>query len=171
MLLNTCFRPAGTSQPKGGIPKGAIIGAIVGVAVLLLLVAVLLFVFIRRRRHARHGRGKTLPSPILPLQDPEKNRGYFFGGQGATSDQRARYLDAAQNRISQQSFESGSTLRGGGYDAPYQEKDITGMPTPLPPVFVRDSSYTAETNTLRGRDDDESDIADLYSRMASPSAR
>ncbi|KAI0821705.1 hypothetical protein BC628DRAFT_1422514 [Trametes gibbosa] len=158
------------SQPKGGLPKAAVIGIIVGCAVLLLLIAVLVFMLLRRRRRAKHARRKTgLPSPILPLQDPEQNFGYFVRGQGAMAEKRAYYLDESQFRTSQASDDSAETV--GKYGGPYREQDITAMPTPLPPVFVRDSSYTAETTTLHG-DDDGSDIADLYSRMdAGPPVR
>ncbi|OJT05786.1 hypothetical protein TRAPUB_3365 [Trametes pubescens] len=156
----------GTSQLKGGLPKSAVIGIIVGCAVAILLIAALLFMFLRRRRRARNGRRKTLlPSPILPLQDPEKESGYFFGGHGGTADTRGQYVEQSpQWRMSQTSSNTAATL--GVYAPPPNGKDTKEMPTPPAPIFVRDSSYTSETATLNG-DDDGYDIADLYSHMVS----
>lgn len=122
--------------------------------------------FLRRRRRARNSRRRTvLPSPVLPLQDPEKESGYFFGGHGGTTDMRGQYVEQSPpSRMSQTSSNTAATL--GAYAPPLKGQDTKGMPTPPPPIFVRDSSYTSESATLNG-DDDGYDIADLYSHMVS----
>ncbi|KAI0661285.1 hypothetical protein C8Q70DRAFT_705010 [Cubamyces menziesii] len=122
----------------------------------------------RRRRRLRARRRITnLPSPILPLQDPDTEFGYFFRGQGAMSEKREQYLGQSSSRFSR---DSGATLQG-SYSGPYKEKDVTEMPTPLPPApayMGRGSSYTTNTATLNGPVEDGTDIADMYSQMISP---
>ncbi|KAJ8469525.1 hypothetical protein ONZ51_g8939 [Trametes cubensis] len=156
---------AGTSKPHRGLPIGAIIGIAIGCAVLLLLITAFIFLFMRRRRRLRARRRITnLPSPILPLQDPDTEFGYFFRGQGAMSEKREQYLGQSSSRFSR---DSGATLQG-SYSGPYKEKDVTEMPTPLPPApayMGRGSSYTTNTATLNGPVEDGTDIADMYSQM------
>ncbi|KAH9895082.1 hypothetical protein C8Q73DRAFT_790264 [Cubamyces lactineus] len=156
---------AGTSKPHRGLPIGAIVGIAIGCAVLLLLIAAFIFLFMRRRRRIRARRRKTnLPSPILPLQDPDTEFGYFFRGQGAMSEKRDQYLGQSSSRFSR---DSGATLQG-SYGGPYKEKDVTEMPTPLPPApayMGRGSTYTTDTATLNGPVEDGTDIADMYSHM------
>ncbi|KAI0355736.1 hypothetical protein OH77DRAFT_1424685 [Trametes cingulata] len=154
---------AGTSKAHRGLPMGAIIGIAIGCVMVLLVIVAFFLICLRRRRRAKARRRKTaLASPTLPLQDPDTEFGYFFRGQGAMAEEREEYLrHSAQSRMS---WMSGDTLRG--YGGPYKEKDVTEMPTPLPPVFVRDSSYTSDASTLNGdRVDEASDITDMYSRM------
>ncbi|KAI0330999.1 hypothetical protein GY45DRAFT_1361094 [Cubamyces sp. BRFM 1775] len=156
---------AGTSKPHRGLPIGAIVGIAIGCAVLLLLIAAFIFLLMRRRRRLRARRRRTnLPSPILPLQDPDTEFGYFFRGQGTMSEKRDQYLGQSNSRFSR---DSGTTLQG-SYGGPYKEKDVTEMPTPLPPApayMGRGSTYTTDTATLNGPVDDGSDIADMYSQM------
>ncbi|KAI0369665.1 hypothetical protein BV20DRAFT_1053044 [Pilatotrama ljubarskyi] len=154
---------AGTSKAHRGLPMGAIIGIVIGCVMLILVIVALFLMFLRRGRRVKARRRKTaLASSVLPLQDPDTEFGYFFRGQGAMAEDRNEYFrHSAQSRMSQM---SGDTLRG--YGGPYKEKDVTEMPTPLPPVLVRDSSYTSETSTLNGdRVDEASDITDMYARM------
>ena len=67
----------------GKLPVGAIVGIVIGAVVLLLLLVVLIIWLVRRRRaKARPQPEVGIPSPILPLQDPDVEGGYFFGGLG-----------------------------------------------------------------------------------------
>ncbi|TFK78995.1 hypothetical protein K466DRAFT_668266 [Polyporus arcularius HHB13444] len=72
---------AGTTQAQRGLPMGAIIGIAIGAVVGLLLLVALFFLLLRRRRaKARRHANVTLASPVLPLQNPDTQGGYFFGG-------------------------------------------------------------------------------------------
>ncbi|CDO72751.1 hypothetical protein BN946_scf184994.g3 [Trametes cinnabarina] len=152
------------SNSHRGLPKGVIIGIAVGCAVVVLIAAFLLILLRRRRRIVRRRRHKTaLPSPILPLQDPDTEFGYFFRGQGAMSEKRDQYLGRPDSLSTQSSSDSGKTLRG--YEGPYGEKDVTELPTPLPPQPAYMSSYATNTaHYNKASIDNGSDITDMYSR-------
>ncbi|TBU24519.1 hypothetical protein BD311DRAFT_799404 [Dichomitus squalens] len=151
---------AGTSQAHKGLPLGAIIGIAIGAAILLLLVVALVLFLLRRRRRASAARRRMtagLPSPTLPLQDPEGQTGYFFGGYGngstkGSNPMREKYLatklfpTAGARPISQESFTSG------GRTTPYSERNAT--PQPLEPAVLRDSVHT-----------NGYDVAEAYSQM------
>ena len=80
------------------------------------------------------------------------------------SEKREQYLGQSSSRFSR---DSSATLQG-SYNGPYKEKDVTEMPTPLPPApayMGRGGSYTANTATLNGPVEDGTDIADMYSQM------
>ncbi len=74
---------------------GAIIGLAIGAVVGLLLLVALFFLLLRRRRAKARRHANVLPSPVLPLQNPDTQGGYFFGGyagsQGA-NPMRELYL-------------------------------------------------------------------------------
>ena len=119
-----------------------------------------------------------LPSPILPLQDPEGQAGYFFGGYGTgtgntkgSNPMREKYLaaklfpTAPARPISQESFTSG------GRASPYASSDagttVGVMPQPMQPAVLRDSVYTGgDTATLVS--EDGYDVTEAYSQMVSP---
>ncbi|KAL7281425.1 hypothetical protein ACG7TL_004738 [Trametes sanguinea] len=156
-----------SSNSHHGLPKGAIIGIAIGCVVVLLLIAAFIFILLRRRRRSiRRRRHQTaLPSPTLPLQDPDTEFGYFFRGQGSMSEKRDQYLGRSDSRSTQFSSGSGETLRG--YGEPYREKDVTELPTPLPPqpACMGTNGYSTNNAQYNGaRLDDASDITDMYSR-------
>ncbi|RPD54766.1 hypothetical protein L226DRAFT_349881 [Lentinus tigrinus ALCF2SS1-7] len=77
---------AGTTKAQHGLPTGAIVGIAIGVAVGLLVLVALILLFLRRRRaKARRHAEVALPSPVLPLQNPDTRGSYFFGGYGNDS--------------------------------------------------------------------------------------
>ncbi|RDX42052.1 hypothetical protein OH76DRAFT_145765 [Lentinus brumalis] len=86
---------AGTTQAQRGLPMGAIIGIAIGAVIGLLLLVALFFLLLRRRRAKARRHANVLPSPVLPLQNPDTQGGYFFGGyagsQGA-NPMRELYL-------------------------------------------------------------------------------
>lgn len=62
----------------------------------------------------------------------------------------------------------GATVQGRG-PSPYAEQgysDFNGMPRPMPPAALRDSSYASETATLVSEDGYGGyDITEMYSKM------
>lgn len=68
----------------------------------------------------------------------------------------------------------GATVQGRG-PSPYAEQgysDFNGMPRPLPPATLRDSSYASETATLVSEDGYGGyDITEMYSKMVRESRR
>ncbi|KAJ2967022.1 hypothetical protein NUW54_g13635 [Trametes sanguinea] len=138
-----------SSKSHHGLPKGAIVGIAIGCVVVFLLIAAFIFILYRRRRR----------------NDPDTEFGYFFRGQGSMSEKRDQYLGRSDSRSTQFSSDSGETLRG--YGEPFREKDVTELPTPLPPqpAYMGNSAYMTNTAQHSGAGmDDASDITDMYSR-------
>ena len=151
---------------SGGLPLAAIIGIAVGAAVLLLLILFLVWFCLRRRKaKARRQRDVALPSPILPLQNPDTEGGYFFGGRGGgPNPMRDKYL-AQQPPAMSQPYGPGATFSGRA--SPYAGSGLRDMPRPMAPGAYRDSTYT-DTATLVSMDG-TSDITDMYSKLVSSS--
>ncbi|KAH9951536.1 hypothetical protein B0H21DRAFT_887942 [Amylocystis lapponica] len=119
-----------------------VIGISVGSFAALALLLSLLACFVKHRRtQARNS--KELPSPVLPMQDPDLEAGY--GADAGYGEKK--FADAASKRAtaltsttrwSQASYESETTLAGHGHaHAPPQEKWQMVEPVPVLPLSVR----------------------------------
>ncbi|KAI0692743.1 hypothetical protein C8T65DRAFT_669271 [Cerioporus squamosus] len=108
----------------------------------LLLLVALYFIFLRRRRaKARRRADVALPSPVLPLQNPDTQGGYFFGGysggQGA-NPLREMYLSRSPPGMSQ--------ARGPSWGVTAGRRSGAEL---LPASTFRDSAGSyADTSTL-----------------------
>ena len=142
--------PERTPPPEPPMPLRQKLKESVNLVPCFLLIALVWFCLRRRRKaKARRQREIVLPSPILPLQNPDVEGGYFFGGHGgvaqpAYNPMREKYL--AQGPAMSQPYGTGATMQGRA--SPYAEKGYNDFPRPMPAAALRDSAYASDTATL-----------------------